>query len=327
MRCPSCGTQNEPDSRFCGGCGARLSGTLAPTQKIQADAQVVAAQPAPGPRTPQRHAGGQGPELQPASQAQPSAQQVAQRQALASAQQAVQRPPPAVSTPQPAQRQPSVQQVAQRQPSAQRAVPAGGPQPAQRSSSAAPGAYVAPRSTPHEAATAAVGSSPRRSMDEAIAVPKRNWGLIAVVLVFDLGLAAAGAYLLNEGLSAGQSEPNAGEGSTAPGIAPKTGSIEPKPGGVATGGSAVAPVAPAKPAGGPPGEVGSGSSSGSGSALAASSTEPAGSGSAQGRKTTKRRGPSKGPQDPYEDPLPREVPQGPPLGPQGPPPPPPDGER
>ena len=23
MRCPSCGTENAPDSRFCGGCGAR----------------------------------------------------------------------------------------------------------------------------------------------------------------------------------------------------------------------------------------------------------------------------------------------------------------
>ncbi|MCW5806146.1 MAG: zinc ribbon domain-containing protein, partial [Deltaproteobacteria bacterium] len=34
MRCQSCGTQNESDSRFCGGCGARLGGTLAPTQKI-----------------------------------------------------------------------------------------------------------------------------------------------------------------------------------------------------------------------------------------------------------------------------------------------------
>jgi hypothetical protein len=40
-------------------------------------------------------------------------------------------------------------------------------------------------------------------------MPKRRWGLIIVVLVFDLGLAAAGAYLLNEGLaSAPAKEPD-----------------------------------------------------------------------------------------------------------------------
>lgn len=41
MRCSSCGTENAPDSRFCGGCGARLDGSrprLAPTQKIADDA-------------------------------------------------------------------------------------------------------------------------------------------------------------------------------------------------------------------------------------------------------------------------------------------------
>jgi len=65
MRCPSCGTENAPDSRFCGGCGARLVPStqgLAPTQKISDDAsypqrQVTAsaghggqviAQPSPG---------------------------------------------------------------------------------------------------------------------------------------------------------------------------------------------------------------------------------------------------------------------------------------
>ncbi|MBC7974362.1 MAG: zinc ribbon domain-containing protein, partial [Myxococcales bacterium] len=40
MRCPSCGTDNAPGSRFCGGCGAKLavSARLAPTQKITDDA-------------------------------------------------------------------------------------------------------------------------------------------------------------------------------------------------------------------------------------------------------------------------------------------------
>src|SRR5512138_2138020 len=41
MRCASCGTENAPDSRFCGGCGARLGASgprVAPTQKISDDA-------------------------------------------------------------------------------------------------------------------------------------------------------------------------------------------------------------------------------------------------------------------------------------------------
>jgi len=41
MRCPSCGTDNAPDSRFCGGCGARfgvVEHRVAPTAKISDDA-------------------------------------------------------------------------------------------------------------------------------------------------------------------------------------------------------------------------------------------------------------------------------------------------
>jgi hypothetical protein len=41
MRCPTCGTDNAPDSRFCGGCGARVSGVehrVAPTKKLSDDA-------------------------------------------------------------------------------------------------------------------------------------------------------------------------------------------------------------------------------------------------------------------------------------------------
>ena len=42
MRCPSCGTENAPDSRFCGGCGAKLTpaeSRVAPTAKISDDAR------------------------------------------------------------------------------------------------------------------------------------------------------------------------------------------------------------------------------------------------------------------------------------------------
>jgi hypothetical protein len=51
MRCPSCGTENTPDSRFCGGCGARLSvgdaPRVAPTIKVADDARYPT--PVPGP--------------------------------------------------------------------------------------------------------------------------------------------------------------------------------------------------------------------------------------------------------------------------------------
>jgi len=60
MRCPSCGTENAPDSRFCGGCGARLASEskVAPTAKISDDARYpqFTSNPPPVdmPRTPSR---------------------------------------------------------------------------------------------------------------------------------------------------------------------------------------------------------------------------------------------------------------------------------
>jgi hypothetical protein len=50
MRCPTCNTENTPDSRFCGGCGAKLALTeprVAPTAKIPDDAPF----PIPGALT------------------------------------------------------------------------------------------------------------------------------------------------------------------------------------------------------------------------------------------------------------------------------------
>src|ERR1700733_3828767 len=49
MRCPACNTENTPDSRFCGGCGAKLAVAeprVAPTAKIPDDAPFQT--PAPG---------------------------------------------------------------------------------------------------------------------------------------------------------------------------------------------------------------------------------------------------------------------------------------
>ena len=44
MRCPACSTENTPDSRFCGRCGAKLVSEprLAPTAKIPDDAPLPA---------------------------------------------------------------------------------------------------------------------------------------------------------------------------------------------------------------------------------------------------------------------------------------------
>ncbi|HEX4456215.1 MAG TPA: zinc ribbon domain-containing protein, partial [Kofleriaceae bacterium] len=52
MRCPACNTENTPDSRFCGGCGAKLAlaePRVAPTAKIPDDAPFQT--PAPGAYT------------------------------------------------------------------------------------------------------------------------------------------------------------------------------------------------------------------------------------------------------------------------------------
>ncbi len=69
MRCPSCGTENTPDSRFCGGCGARLSPEaprVAPTLKVSDDA------PFPTPAPPPARSFGMHDSLVPTSPRQPS---------------------------------------------------------------------------------------------------------------------------------------------------------------------------------------------------------------------------------------------------------------
>ena len=119
MRCPSCGTENAPDSRFCGGCGGKLGTTLAPTTKLPDDqAYEVRAKSIP----------------------------------------------------------PTVQ----------------------RAASIPPTAPARALSVPPMAA------SPSLSM--AAARPKRSGGLIALVLIADLGLATAGAVMLGKGLGHSKAE-------------------------------------------------------------------------------------------------------------------------
>ena len=305
MRCPSCGTQNEPDSRFCGGCGARFTGAetkLAPTQKIHSDPAVL-----------QAH----------------HAQAVAQRAASVPQPSA----PPALSAPQPVLRQPSGSQPAQQRPSAQQTVPGSAQQirqrhpsaqlrastnghQEQRSSSAAPGSHAVP-GAPRPAAPSAPVPSARGSLDQSFALPKRRWGVIIAVLVLDLGLAAAGVWLLLEGLAATRAEPRS---EAAPGnAATTTGTAEPLPRAAnqPTVAASVTPIATASPPA-------------SASTPAPDPATPPATdthqGSAQARPAHKTSKPSGAPVDPYQEPPPGErKPSGPPLGPSKPPPGPPQG--
>ncbi|HEY2733865.1 MAG TPA: zinc ribbon domain-containing protein, partial [Polyangiales bacterium] len=128
MRCPTCGTDNAQDSRFCGGCGARFGAAehrVAPTAKISDDA-----------------------------------------------------PYPQVATPRPISQPPMV-----RAPTPAPVPPAQGSQP--------------PRAATHPAASHARTAQ----LEESIRVPRRPMGLIVLVIIIDLALAGAGAFLLAKGLA------------------------------------------------------------------------------------------------------------------------------
>jgi hypothetical protein len=194
MRCASCGTENAQDSRFCGGCGARIGASgprVAPTQKISDDAPFPQRPAAPAPIA---H-----------NPAQPSAPRPIPQT-------------PYVSTPPPITTQPGVV-------------------PPQRPLSAPPAVYApvatpapssppsAPPHAPNGAPRAAKGRPPTPRFDEPAAsmptVARRPWALIIAVLVIDMALAGAGAWMLSEGLGDRPSEkpatppPGAARASTA----------------------------------------------------------------------------------------------------------------
>ncbi|MEO6776776.1 MAG: AgmX/PglI C-terminal domain-containing protein [Kofleriaceae bacterium] len=140
MRCPTCGTENTPDSRFCGGCGAKLVpevSRVAPTAKISDDA-AFPLQRYPTPVPAQPYASG------PAS-----------------------------------------------------IPPANGPATIPPAANAYPG----PASIPPNTYRANAAFTPREASLSMPVVARARWGLIAVVLVLDLGLAAAGAVMLQKGLA------------------------------------------------------------------------------------------------------------------------------
>jgi hypothetical protein len=164
MRCPSCGTENAPDSRFCGGCGARLEPSrVAPTFRIPDDAAYPAPQPAvPTPPPGSLHAIGHLPTPAPGSLQMP--------------------PQPRLGSIPPTNPAPALNRAA--------SVP-----PTERLPSKPPGSIPptdVQRPTPRPAVP-----EPSMSMP---AVPRRSGALIAVVVIADLGLAAAGSALLMKGL-------------------------------------------------------------------------------------------------------------------------------
>jgi len=182
MRCPSCGTENAPDSRFCGGCGARLGSgqRVAPTQKISDDASFPQPQrqftTAPGPGV---HA------------ARP-----------ATAPRLVPLAPP---------------HAAGGSPVAQGSIPQGSaPQKPRVPNHASPSGHtnVPLGSAPNGAAKHAPRPRTEPVDDPSLSMPivaQRPWGLIVVVLLIDLGLAIAGGWMLAAGLGA-----RPGAGSPAP---------------------------------------------------------------------------------------------------------------
>lgn len=188
MRCPSCGTENAPDSRFCGVCGAKQAppGRLAPTAKIPDDAPF----PQPTGQRPQIQQGyQQGPASippQPSPYASTGPASIPPSSGPASI------PPkgPASIPPHVYQRAATPQPV-----DSQRATPL---PPELRPSSQDP-AFV-----PQTSQRARVPlPAPAGSMagDSFVVPPQRSLGMIAIVLVIDLALAGSGAVMLAKGLA------------------------------------------------------------------------------------------------------------------------------
>ncbi|MCX5743528.1 MAG: hypothetical protein NT062_13630 [Proteobacteria bacterium] len=192
MRCATCGTENTADSKFCGGCGAKTSAkpssSVAPTQKISDDVRWADTRPASAPH--------------PIAQAAAAARYNSQPPQM---------PAPGISGAQPvpmalAPRSGPVSSIVPSiVPSASPIAPYapyGSPNPtgpvAPVAQAVAPIAPIAPIGAP-------IGANPRRptpesSLDASITPPRRGRGLVVAVLVLDLGLAAAGGWLLMQGL-------------------------------------------------------------------------------------------------------------------------------
>jgi hypothetical protein len=178
MRCSTCGTDNEPDSRFCGNCGAKVGGSVAPgafttkpgpgrvapTQKIPPGAPLAASMQ---PQSISGKVRNTPPSMPPPVGSQPVSVQMAPNAAViprTSSNPGVQQP---VSVNQTSVR-PSAPQVQRSQP----------PRPAASAPSI-------------DGASHRGTSVPRKG---------RNWPLIVILFIIDLGLAGSGAFMLQRGL-------------------------------------------------------------------------------------------------------------------------------
>lgn len=188
MRCPTCGTENTPDSRFCGGCGAKLTpeqSRVAPTAKIPDDAPFPGQRsqtpvPAPSYAAPTSLAP---PTYSPASippTNNPASIPPQNNPASIPPQNTYQAPPQYNTGP------------ASIPPNTYQARPASIPPTNNGPASVPPGVYQAR------------AAEPSMSMP---AVPRTRWGLIILVLLMDLGLAIAGAIMLAKGLAKADAEP------------------------------------------------------------------------------------------------------------------------
>ncbi len=177
MRCTTCGTENAPDSRFCGGCGARQPASgeqrLAPTAKILDDAPFPQSS---GPTNVRPPTG-------PVSYAPPSI------------------PPPASTGPhQPVNRGPASIPPTSNPPKTN--PPKSNPPTGQQRHVSGAQKPVSPVSSPPVSSPPRPAPAQLSNPSGSFSVPpQRSLALIVIVLVLDLGLAAAGGVLLMKGLA------------------------------------------------------------------------------------------------------------------------------
>jgi zinc-ribbon domain len=208
MRCPTCGTENVPDSRFCGTCGAKLTpaeNRVAPTAKISDEAPFPAHY---GSQSPQSYA--------PSSIAPQSNFNNGPASIPPNSYQAPNYQSGPASIPPNSYQAPNYQSGPASIPPNTYQAPASIP-PTNLGFGGKP-ASIPPQNQMYGRAQSVAAPEPSMSMPE---VARPRWGLIILVLLLDAGLAAAGAVMLQKGLAKPEPvEAPAPTGSATP-VAPK----------------------------------------------------------------------------------------------------------
>lgn len=246
MRCATCGTDNEPDSRFCGNCGAKVNptfapdgafttkpgpGRVAPTQKITGDTPLApAARMHPPSMPPPMGQPGASPVIQIPANNKPPSMPPPMGEAPPRTMSA---PPRTYSTPPGSNPGPTPRPSANVMPPGSlpnaREVKNGIRQSDKNLPQPNGSAPAAPPERPSQPAVlnpsgpqpAAAPSQPQqkpliRESASEISVPRggRNWFLIVFLFLVDLGLAGAGIYMLQRGLVRDDEIPTSGSGAT-----------------------------------------------------------------------------------------------------------------